>query len=140
MQFFLRRGRIRRKRKRKGTILSLEDQQTRNTFFTPKKRTEKKGNIFFLTLLFVKKGEYVKGENKKGEKNDDQTKQSFQKKKKRSIKRDQQRTTFKNENKKRKNVYLKTLENKNKKRKNRKKKDKHAKTNKYEIVPNKKGK
>ena len=40
----------------------------------------------------------LRRESKKGRKNDDQTKQSFQKK--RYMKRDQQRTTFKNENKK----------------------------------------
>ena len=51
----------------------------------------------------MKKGEYVKGEILKREKIDVQTKPSFQKKKrKRYMKRDQQRTTFKNENKKEK--------------------------------------
>ena len=58
---------------------------------TNNKHRQFKKNIAF----FVKKGQYVKGE--KREKNDVQTKQSFQKK--RYQKRDQQRTTFKNENK-----------------------------------------
>ena len=50
----------------------------------------------------MKKGKYVTGENRKGEKNDDETKQSLQTKKKRYIKKGAtEGKTFKNENSKR---------------------------------------
>ena len=59
-------------------------------------------------------------------------------KKKRYRKRNQQRTTFKNENKLEKIFYNNTWI-KQKRKKSKKKKDKNAKTNKFETVPNKKG-
>ena len=59
------------------------------------------------------------------------------KKKKRYIKRNHQRTTFKNENKL--DNFLKHLNKTKKRNVAKKKKDKHANTNQFETVPNKKG-
>ena len=56
-KFFLRREK-KRKRKHKGTLLSLEDQQTRN-IFSPKKWTVQKEQ-FKKTLLFCEEGRVCK--------------------------------------------------------------------------------
>ena len=60
LQFFKKKQTTRRKINHKGTLLSLEDQQTRNSFFR-EKRDCTKGTIK-KTFFFVKKGEKVKGE------------------------------------------------------------------------------
>ena len=52
----------------------------KHRFFFKKKRDSTNGNNT-KTCLCVKKGKYVTGENRKGEKNDDQTKRSLQTKK-----------------------------------------------------------
>ena len=77
---------------------------------------------------------YVTGENKKGEKNDDQTKQSLKKEIRKMGATEGE--TFKNENSKRKMFknkleYIKKVKFRNK--------DKHAKTNKCETSAQQKG-
>ena len=53
---FFKKRKTRRNRNHKGTLLSLEDQQTRNSFFR-EKRDCTKGTIQKKHCFFVKKGE-----------------------------------------------------------------------------------
>ena len=77
----------------------------------------------------MKKGKYVSGENRKGEKNDDQTKQSL---KKRYVKWEQHREKHSRTRTKKTNVQ-KQIRINQKGKIDQKKKDKHAK-HKYEKV------
>ena len=89
--------REKRRRKHKGPILTFERTNKQETLvFFSKKRDCTNGNNT-KTCLCVKK--YVTRENKKGEKNDDQTKQSLKKEIRKMGATEGE--TFKNENRKR---------------------------------------
>ena len=82
MQVLFLRRRKTRKRKHKGTILTFERTNKQETqVFQKQKRETAQTATIQKTWLRVKKGKYVTGESKKGEKNDDETKQSLQTKK-----------------------------------------------------------
>ena len=92
-----------RKKKYKGTLLSLEDPQTRNTVFSRPKKDSTKGTIKKY-CFFCEEGRVCKWRKiEKVRKTMIKPNRVF-KKKERYINRDQQRTTFKNENKEEKQI------------------------------------
>ena len=113
-EFFLRREKQEERENTKEHFSLLRTNQQETHF---QKKNQYKRNQIKNNMVFLKKREYVTEEKTKGEKNDDQTEQSPQKK--RYMKNESNRgKTFKNENKK---TCSKTNENKSK-RKNRSKK------------------
>ena len=116
--FFFEKRETRRKREHKGHF-SLLRTNKQETLFSEKEPVQTEPNQKQHGFFFLKKREYATEEKTKGEKNDDQTEQSPQKK--RYMKNGSNRgKTFKNENKK--ETCSKTNENKSK-RKNRSKKE-----------------